>query len=233
MTDAVDTVDDGLEAGLGGGFRRLATRGLTGGAGEDSELGGGGGGRAPGGLGADATGGFGGGRAPSVSERYGESRLAPVSTPPRLRSLGIPPAKSPPSWGAAGSAVPLSPPDPVSLLLRSRLAACPGGTGGASPPGGGGGFAMPGTGGAAPNGGPEDLTPPPAIIGADLSLVTVFFNLVPLLISERRALRPFTSLFPGMEGKDPGGGGGGGPPIPPGGGGGGGGGGIVLSVQMG
>lgn len=61
--------------------------------------GGSGGGRAPGGLGAvggfgaDAAGGLG-----ALSETYGEScLLAPVSTPPRLRSLGIPPAKSPPS----------------------------------------------------------------------------------------------------------------------------------------
>lgn len=58
---------------------------------------GGAGGRAAGTLGADETGGL-GGRDVSESDKYGEaSLLAPVSTPPRLRSLGIPPAKSPPS----------------------------------------------------------------------------------------------------------------------------------------
>lgn len=92
---AGETVDDGLDAGFGGAFRKFATSGLGGG---DSVEGGGGGGRAPGGLG--AAGGFGAGAAGGFvpeSERYGESRLAPVSTPPRLRNFGIPPAKSPPS----------------------------------------------------------------------------------------------------------------------------------------
>ncbi|KAF4203899.1 hypothetical protein CNMCM5878_007995 [Aspergillus fumigatiaffinis] len=56
-----ETVEEGLEAGLGGGLRRLATSGLSGGADGDSvEDGGGGGGRAPGGFGAEATGGRGG-----------------------------------------------------------------------------------------------------------------------------------------------------------------------------
>lgn len=77
--------------------------------------------------------------------------------------------------------VPPSPPPPLSLLLRSRLAE---GTGGARPLGG---FGMPGTGGAPATGGAADLTPP-AIKGADLSFVTVFFSLVPLVISERSAL---------------------------------------------
>ena len=63
FVDNIDTVDDGLDAGLGGGLRRLAINGL--GAGGDSVEDGGGGGRAPGGLeaaggfGADATGDFG------------------------------------------------------------------------------------------------------------------------------------------------------------------------------
>lgn len=107
---------------------------------------------------------------------------------------------------------------------------------------------MPGTGGALATGGAADLTPPPAIMGADLSFVTVFFSLVPFVISERRALYQdisrgtwedkktgfqltlsLTSPFAGRLGRLPdGGGGGGGPPIPPGGGGGGGGGGILV-----
>lgn len=99
------------------------------------------------------------------------------------------------------------------------------GTGGARPLG----LGMPGTGGALATGGAADLTPPPAIMGADLSFVTVFFSLVPFVISERRALLSLTSPFAGRLGRLPdGGGGGGGPPIPPGGGGGGGGGGILV-----
>lgn len=46
---------------------------------------------------------------------------------------------------------------------------------------------MTGTGGAPPIGGPEAFAPPPPTTGADLSLVTVFFNRVPLLISESSA----------------------------------------------
>jgi hypothetical protein len=68
----------------------------------ESVVGKGGGGRAPGGLnppiggfGAEAVGAL--GRVASDSDRYAASRLAPVSTPPRLRSFGMPPAKSPPS----------------------------------------------------------------------------------------------------------------------------------------
>lgn len=168
---------DGLGAGLGGTFR------LTGGAGGDS-VDGGGGGRAPGGLG--ALGGFGAGAEGGVglelseSERYAASaRFAPVSTPPRLRSLGIPPANRPPSCGADGILPPLvlSPLERPSLLLRSLFATPPGGTGGASPPGG---F---GTGGAPPIAGPADFPGSFWIIGADLSFVTVFFKRVPLVIS--------------------------------------------------
>lgn len=95
----METVDEGLEAGLGGGFFKPATKGLIGGAGGKSVVGGGGGGLAPGGLG--AVGGFGadaaGGRRASPSDMYGESRPAPVSTPPRLRNFGIPPANMPPN----------------------------------------------------------------------------------------------------------------------------------------
>jgi hypothetical protein len=182
LADALDTVEAGLEPGRGGGLLRFATKGLTGGAGGASVEGGGGGGT-PGTLGADATGGL-GTRDVSESDRYGDaSRLAPVSTPPRLRSLGIPPANSPASCGVAGAAVLFSLPGPTSLLLRARFAPCPG-TGGASPLGG---FFIPGTGGAAPRGGPDDLTPPPPICGADLSFVTVFLNFVPFEISESKA----------------------------------------------
>lgn len=95
------SVDDGRDIGFGGGFRRLATNGL---GAEDSDVGGTGGGRAPGGLGAAPAGGLGTdvvvarGRTDSESERYDASFLfAPVSTPPRLRSLGIPPANKPPN----------------------------------------------------------------------------------------------------------------------------------------
>lgn len=182
--DKVDTVDDGLDAGRGGGLRRLATNGL--GAGAESVDGGGGGGRAIGGLG--AAGGLGADVAGlSLSGRYVESRLAPVSTPPRLRSLGIPPANSPPSC-AAGALGALSTPEPVSLPLRALLGAAPEGTGGggAIPVGG---LPRVGTGGAAATGGaPPALAPPEfPICGADRSFVTAFFNLAPLLISERSA----------------------------------------------
>lgn len=68
---------------------------------------------------------------------------------------------------------------PWSLLLLARFP----GTGGASPPG----LAIPGTGGAPPRGDgpdpPEDL----ATIGAERSLVTVFFRALPLLMSARSA----------------------------------------------
>jgi hypothetical protein len=60
LAEAVEIVDDGLEAGRGGGFLRLAINGLRAGAGSDSEEGGAGG-RAPGGRGAE--GGLGAGAA--------------------------------------------------------------------------------------------------------------------------------------------------------------------------
>lgn len=99
-TRGTSRAEDGRDAGFGGGFRRLATNGL--GAGE-SAVGGTGGGRAPGGLGGPPIGGFGAdvvvarGRTGSESERYEESLLAPVWTPPRLRNLGMPPANKPPN----------------------------------------------------------------------------------------------------------------------------------------
>lgn len=73
------------------------------------------------------------------------------------------------------------PASPESLLLRFLIP--PGGTGGANPVGG---RKPPGTGGAAAIGpGPDsDLL---SIIGADLSFVTVDFNLAPLVISDSRA----------------------------------------------
>lgn len=49
---------------------------------------------------------------------------------------------------------------------------------------------MPGTGGALGIAGPEDFAPPPETMGADLSLVTVFFNFAPLWMSESSA--PYT-----------------------------------------
>jgi hypothetical protein len=54
----VDTVEEGLEAGRGGGFFRPATKGLIGGAGGECVVGRGGGGLDPGGLGADAADGW-------------------------------------------------------------------------------------------------------------------------------------------------------------------------------
>lgn len=90
---------EGLGAGLGGGFFSPATKGLIGGAGGESVVGRGGGGLEPGGLG--AVGGLGadaaGGWRASESDIYGASLPAPVSTPPRLRNLGMPPAKIPPN----------------------------------------------------------------------------------------------------------------------------------------
>lgn len=79
-------------------FLRADTAGFEGGA--DGGAGGGTGGAelmgrggAPGGLGAAETGRDGATEPP----KYDESSSAPVLTPPDLRSLGIPPAKRPPS----------------------------------------------------------------------------------------------------------------------------------------
>lgn len=108
--------------------------------------------------------------------------IPPVSTPPPVfLSFGMPPAKRPPSCGAASMAGAAGASRlPWSLLLLALLP----GTGGARPPGA---FGRPGTGGAPPSGdgpGPPDTFP---TTGADRSLVTVFFNALPLDISERRA----------------------------------------------
>lgn len=183
----------GFGAGLGGGFLRFAN-GL-GTAGAESEvcapglsafiLGIGGalppgrGGAAPGGRGGSEPGALGAEGLAVVSEsEYEPCSSAPVEIPPLVfLSLGIPPAKSPPNCGAAS--IVLVDPPPVSLLLRFLFK-----LGGASPAGG----LIPGTGGAPPIGPP----PPPELdlvstIGADLSLVTVDFNLFPLLISDNSA----------------------------------------------
>lgn len=113
-----------------------------------------------------------------------------MSTPPRLRSFGIPPAKRPPNCAAGPLDVPSSP-DTPSLLLRNRLAAGPDGTGGASPDG----AFIPGTGGAPPTGGAAEPPPEVVICGADRSLVIVFFNRVPLWISDSNAPCSLISLF--------------------------------------
>lgn len=110
MIPRSDTVEEGLDMGLGGGLRRFATRGFVANDGDDSaargvgrnptffSTGGAGVGGSPGGFGADAEGGFGAEDFDdSGSDRYDESRLAPVSTPPRDRSFGMPPARIPPS----------------------------------------------------------------------------------------------------------------------------------------
>jgi len=143
----------------------------------------GGAGGAPGGLGADARGNLGAElRDVSGSERYGALPWsAPVLTPPDFLSLGMPPANSPASCGAA--AMVLSPP-PVSLLL---LALFPAGVGGARP-GGCGGLPIPGTGGAEAMGGAlgPSLTLP--TMGAERSLTTVtFLSRAPLPMSDSRA----------------------------------------------
>lgn len=105
-----DTVEDGLDTGFGGGLRRFATRGFVANDGDDSAVCGTG--RKPtpfgtggagidgrvGGFGADVDGGLGiDDFDVSGSDRYDESRLAPVSMPPRDLNLGMPPARIPPS----------------------------------------------------------------------------------------------------------------------------------------
>lgn len=171
FVEAIDTEDDGLCDGFGGGLRRFATSGLTGGVGGASVEEG----RSGAGLEDGMTGGLGASELPD-SERYEESLFAPVSTPPRLFNFGIPPANNPPNCGADGTAPesappPLPPPLPA-LLLRILFSSLPPGTGGARPPGG---FAIPGTGGALPRAGPE-LSGFLSTIGAERSLVTAFFS---------------------------------------------------------
>ena len=123
----------------------------------------------------------------SGSERYEDSRPAPVSMPPPVFfSLGIPPAKIPPNWGAAGTPplCPPPPPPPVSLLLLARLAADAPGTGGARPAGG---LPRPGTVGALLMGGPAEEPDPLSNSGAERSLVTAFLSLAPFVMSPSRA----------------------------------------------
>lgn len=169
--DAVEAMDDGRRL-----FRSAEMAGF-GGRGTAPGIGGAG---APGGRGAVPVGGRGGfALLLSGSERYGDSRDAPVSIPPAFLNFGIPPANSPPSCGAPPVDAPPSP--PVSLLL---LALLPAGTGGARPLGA---LTIPGTGGAAPNGdglGPSETFP---TAGADRSFVWTFFNRAPAWMSPNRA----------------------------------------------
>lgn len=95
-------------------------------------------------------------------------------------NFGIPPAKRPPSCGALST--PALAPPPASLLLLNLFE--PPGTGGARPVG----VFIPGTGGAPPTGGPPPTEPIfVSTIGADLSLVTAFFNCLPFDMSLSRA----------------------------------------------
>lgn len=176
---AVDSPDGLRDVGRGGGFFPIGGGGgffPVGGLGASLAGPGGIGGPLPGIAGAAPEGGFGAERFDSPgSERYEDSSVLPVSTPPRLFfSLGIPPAKSPPSCGAPES-IPVFV-WPWSLLL---LALFPG-TGGARPPGGFGAPPIPGTGGAPPTGGPEDEDDELPTWGADRSFVTAFFKAFPL-----------------------------------------------------
>jgi hypothetical protein len=185
----IDMEEGFREVGRAGGFFPIG-----GGAGFLLADGGGGGlapgiaGAAPpGGLGADEPGGLGALGVELIdspgSDRYDDSAAAPVSMPPRFFNFGMPPAKRPPSCGAAAmSAEPVFP-EPVSLLLLIRFP----GTGGASPPGAFGMPPKPGTGGAPPTGGPDEDDALPSMAGADLSLVTAFFKALPFEISESRA----------------------------------------------
>lgn len=116
-------VDDGLDIGIGrNSFLKLATVGF-----------GGFGAEPVGGLGAETT------RLPSGSEEYADSLFAPAATPtPVFLSFGMPPAKIPPSCGAA---VPEDASSPPLLTLGTSLLAlglfAPGGAGGLSPGTGG------------------------------------------------------------------------------------------------
>lgn len=184
--------EDGLrEAGRGGGFLPMGGGGpfLPMGGGRSDGLPGMLGAAAPGGLGALMVGGLGAEKdlpLDSGSERYEEESEAPVSTPPRLfRSFGMPPAKSPPSCGAASMPAPELSRPLWSLLLLARFP----GAGGASPPGGLGmpPIPIPGTGGAPPIGGPAELFADLPTIGAERSFVTAFRSALPLPISPRRA----------------------------------------------
>ncbi len=123
----------------------------------------------------------------SGSERYEESRSAPVSIPPPvLFSLGIPPANIPPNRGAAGTPplTPLPPPPPVSLLLLPRFVDVDPGMRGARRAAC---FPEPGTAGAPLEGGPPGATEPLSNTAAERSLVTAFLSLVPFVMSPSKA----------------------------------------------
>lgn len=180
MGSGEDACDRGVGRTL---FLMLETPGTGGGggAGADGAEGGG-----PGGLGAEPVGGLGArdNREGSGSEEYAESLLAPVDTPPPVFfSFGIPPAKIPPSCGAAAPAL-LSLPDLLgaSLFARALFAGVDG--------------TNPGTGGAPPTGGPPDEPPEePATMGADRSFVTAFFNALPFVMSPSKAPCPLYQLL--------------------------------------
>ena len=92
----------GLGGGLSGDWRNLDTNELA----EELLSRGGFGGTAfgiPAGFGVGTGAGVAGGFALSLSgsDEYDESRIAPVSMPPRLLSFGIPPVNRPPSCGAS------------------------------------------------------------------------------------------------------------------------------------
>lgn len=178
---------------------------------------------------------------------YGWQNRPPVETPPLvLRNFGMPtPANNPPSCGGAGGAPPLPAASllllalfgtdggPPPLLLRALFTAAAAilGIGGA-PPGIGGGFPM-----VIPPAPPAGF---PATVGAERSLVTAFFSLIPFVMSllsapcdwivslacrSGGAARTRSAAFPvGRDGSAPGG-----PPAKPGGGGGGGGGGAGMA----
>ena len=122
----------------------------------------------------------------SGSERYEDTRSAPVSIPPPiLLSLGIPPANIPPNWGAAGTPplMPLPPLPPTSLLLLPRFVEVDPGIEGARPEG----FPDAGTAGAPLRGGPAGGPEPLSMMGAERSLVTAFLSLVPFDMSPSKA----------------------------------------------
>ena len=168
-------------------MRRFATNGFDGCGGDDSvvcaaglkalTLGAGGGFDvgAIGGLGIELRDGSG-------SDWYDKSRSAPVFIPPRLFNFGIPPAKSPPNWGAADAPFEAPPPPLLSLLLLALF-----GMDGSELPGG---LRPPGGADTLASIGPDEDPPAFPTTGADLSFVTAFFNFVPFVISPRSAPYP-------------------------------------------
>jgi hypothetical protein len=123
---------------------------------------------------------------------------APVSTPPALRSFGMPPAKSPPSCGGAATPPPPPPPpppfppppSPPSLLLRARF-----GAGGGASPGAAGRLAIPGTGGAPIVG--AAWVGLLSIMGAERSLICVTFlrRAPPSILLSRAPCKRVRSVF--------------------------------------